>query len=68
MAAILNNLHIVKNAHGLTSGTQQIWNQHLRIDKKPSKNVVYVEKQGGSSPILDYFLYFFLSLHVDKRE
>ena len=56
MAAILNNLHIVKNAHGLTSGTQRIWNQHLHIDKKPSKNVVYVEKQGGSSPILDYKL------------
>ena len=54
MAAILNNLHIVKNAHGLTSGTQRIWNQHLHIDKKTSKNVVYVEKQGGSSPILDY--------------
>ena len=53
MAAILNNLHIVKNAQGLTSGTQRIWNQHLHIDQKPSKHVVYVEKQGGSSPILD---------------
>ena len=46
MAAILNNLHIVKNAQGLTSGTQRIWNQHLHIDQKPSKNIVYVEKQG----------------------
>ena len=46
MAAILNNLHIVKNAHGLTSGTQRIWNQHLHIDQKPLKNSVYVEKQG----------------------
>ena len=53
MAAILNNLHIVKNAHALTSGTQRIWNQHLHIDQKPSKNVVYVEKQGGLTPILD---------------
>ena len=46
MAAILNNLHIVKNAHALTSGTQRIWNQYLHIDQKPSKNVLYVEKQG----------------------
>ena len=46
MAAILNNLHIVKNAQGLTSGTQRICNQHLHIDQKPSKNSVYVEKQG----------------------
>ena len=48
MAAILNNLHIVKNAHGVTSGTRRIWNQHLHIDQKPSKNSVYVEKQGYS--------------------
>ena len=58
MAAILNNLHIVKNAHALTSGTQRIWNQYLHIDQKPSKNVLYVEKQGYSvhsmGPILDY--------------
>ena len=58
MAAILNNLHIVKNAHGLTSGTQRIWNQHLHIDQKPSKNVLYVEKQGycvhSMELILDY--------------
>ena len=61
MAAILNNLHIVKNAHGLTSGTRRIWNQHLHIDQKPSKNSVYVEKQGYSvnsmGPILDYKQY-----------
>ena len=25
MAAILNNLHILKNAHGFTPGTQRIW-------------------------------------------
>ena len=37
MAAILNNLHIVKNAQGFTSGTQRIWNQHLHFDQKPSK-------------------------------
>ena len=46
MAAILNNLHILKNAQGFTPGTQRIWNQHLDIDKKPSNKFVYVKNQG----------------------
>ena len=44
MAAILNNLHILKNTQGFTSGTRWIWNQHLDIDKKPSIHFVYVKK------------------------
>ena len=46
IAAILNNLHILKNTQGFTSGTRRIWNQHLDIDKKPSNKFVYVKKQG----------------------
>ena len=46
MAAILNNLHILTNTRGFTSGTRRIWNQHLDIDKKPSNKFVYVYKQG----------------------
>ena len=46
MAAILNNLHILRNTQGFTSGTRRIWIQHLDIDKKPSNKFVYVKKQG----------------------
>ena len=46
MAAILNNLHILRNYQGFTSGTRRIWIQHLDIDKKPSNKFVYVKKQG----------------------
>ena len=35
MAAILNNLHILKNVQGFMSGTARIWNQQSHIDKKP---------------------------------
>ena len=44
MAAILNNLHILRNTQGFTSGTRWIWIQHLDIDKKPSNKFVYVKK------------------------
>ena len=48
----LEFLRFAKNAQGLVSGINRIWNQHPQIDKKPSKNVVYIQKQGHvvSSP------------------
>ena len=51
IAAILNNLHILKNTKGFTSGARWIWNQHLDIDKKASNKLVYVKNKG------DVFVY-----------
>ena len=49
MAAILNNLHILRNTQGFTSGTRRIWNQHLDIDKKPSNKFVMSKNKLCSS-------------------
>ena len=42
-----------ENAQGYASGIIQIQNQHPRIDKKPSKNIVYTRKQGHPPSSLD---------------
>ena len=48
-----------KNAQHLQSGIHQIWIQHIQIDKKQQKNIIYYEKQGHTiisiTPSLDYF-------------
>ena len=47
-----------KNAQHLQSGIHQIWIQHIQIDKKQQKNIIYYEKQGHTiisiTPSLDY--------------
>ena len=46
-----------KNAQHLQSGIHQIWIQHIQIDKKQQKNIIYYEKQGHTiisiTPSLD---------------
>ena len=42
MAAFWIICIFLKNAQGFTSGPQRIWNQHLHIDQKPSKNRLYM--------------------------
>ena len=73
MAAILNNLHILKNTQGFTSGTQRIWNQHLdivhvylHIIKKPPKTLFMSQNWD------DVFVYYVMvailnDLHILKK-
>ena len=45
----------VKNAQHLQVGIHRIWNQQPQIDLDPSKNFIYVDKQGWALSSSDYY-------------
>ena len=63
LAAILNNLHILRNTQGFTSGTRRIWIQHLDIDKSHQINL-FMSKNKGDVFVYDVMAAILNNLHI----